>query len=105
MVGEDLEVRLLEANSKPAFCAAHSVPLERPACRTTPCAQWLINATRRMEEEKIELVRELHEQHGGLGGLEEGEVYRGGGFTLIYSQQQRDCDGRADLDPCTMMLD
>ena len=32
-----------------------------PRCRAVPCAGWLVAQTRRMEEEKHQLVRALHE--------------------------------------------
>ena len=30
-------------------------------CRVTPCADWLVGLTRRMEEDKHAIVRALHE--------------------------------------------
>lgn len=98
-----------------------------------PCAQWLVDETRRMEEDKHAIVRALHEygpvasasssgRGGGrrrgvdLGLFVEGDLYpkpswprelwrrassdgygtkqQEGGFELIYSEQQRRCDGR-----------
>lgn len=56
-----------------------------------------------MEEDKIGLVRKLHEEPGGLGGLLEGEHF--GGFRLIYSQPQRQCEGRPSPNPCTLLAD
>jgi hypothetical protein len=182
MVSETLEIRMLEANGRPALCsfndddtrtsrtsdpnqrgdrqgedgkrraqqqeqAADSTtgragagrdrsadPGDKQRCRTVPCAQWLVDETRRMEEDKHAIVRALHEygpvasaassgRSGGrrrgvdLGLFVEGDRYpkpswprelwkrassdgdggqqqQEGGFELIYSEQQRRCDGR-----------
>ena len=109
-LSESLELFLLEANGRPALCSENDA--DGPRCRAVPCAGWLVAQTRRMEEEKHQLVRALHEPHraGGLdlGDLREGErpVLGGGGasgFTLLFSEAQRSCEGTRPPDPCSML--
>ena len=69
--GRTLDVKLLEANGRPALCSANDLSDTRAGskdgprtnrCRTVPCADWLVGLTRRMEEDKQAIVRVLHEE-------------------------------------------